>query len=343
MAMNASTRDGQAHGELGSPSQAFMAAQAYLEAEVAARRRVSFFGHAVIWAGVVIFLWSVADFEAALVVGLSWGTVLAYKGYRALLAPELERRFIGQEMAWRLEHARAERRLKEGKKARSLEELSASIAHEIRNPIAAAKSLVQQIGEDPGSTDNVEYARVALAELARVEQSISHLLRFAREEPLRLEAIRLTEVVAAALETFKERVATTGVRVDVEHDGDGCLRGDADKLRRVVINLISNAIDALTEARTPEPRISVRTGENLAGTEVWLEIADNGPGLPATLLERAFNPFTTSKSNGTGLGLPISKKLVELHGGTMEVRSETGAGACFTIVLPKDSTEGAAA
>ena len=84
-----------------------------------------------------------------------------------------------------------ERRVLEGRHVRSLEDLSAQVAHEIRNPITAAKSLVQQMGEDPTSAENVGYAKVALEELDRVERSVAHLLRYAREEDLRLAEVSL--------------------------------------------------------------------------------------------------------------------------------------------------------
>ena len=103
-----------------------------------------------------------------------------------------------------------ERRQVEGRHARALESLSASVAHEIRNPVTAAKSLVQQIAEDPTSTTNAEYARVAAAELDRVERSVSHLLRYAREEPLTLAETDLEDVVRGALETDPERPRAIG-------------------------------------------------------------------------------------------------------------------------------------
>ena len=115
------------------------------------------------------------------------------------------------------------RRSLEDKHARSLEQLSASIAHEIRNPITAAKSLVQQMGEDPSSRENVAYANVALEELDRVERSISHLLKFAREEELHVGALRVAEVVDSALETFRDRIARLGVTVTRELGGEGVM------------------------------------------------------------------------------------------------------------------------
>jgi signal transduction histidine kinase len=238
---------------------------------------------------------------------------------------------------------REERRSLAHEHVRELEELSASIAHEIRNPITAAKSLVQQLGEDSGSPENVEYARVALEELDRVERSISHLLRYAREEDLRPVETELRAIVEAALETLRERVSRLGVRIERDLARPLALRADPEKLRRVVINLVTNALDALEAAATPEPRLWLAAGENLAGTEVWLRIRDNGPGMDAETRERAFQPFHTSKPGGTGLGLPIVRKLVEAHGGSIELHSSEGVGTEFAVLLPRRGPEGAAA
>ena len=95
------------------------------------------------------------------------------------------------------------------------------------------------------------------------------------------------------------------------------------------------AIDALVGSTQAKPRVDVAAGENLAGTEVWLRVRDNGPGIEPERLEQIWTPFHTSKSNGTGLGLPITRKVVETHGGTIEVESPPGGGTEFRVVLPK--------
>jgi signal transduction histidine kinase len=223
----------------------------------------------------------------------------------------------------------------EDRHARNLEHLSASIAHEIRNPITAAKSLLQQMGEDPHSVENVEYASVALQELERVERSISHLLRYARDEELRPERVVMADVVASALETLQERTARAGAVLRVDVAEAGALVGDPEKLRRVVLNLVGNALDAMEGQRTPPPRVDVEAGENLAGTEVWLRVRDNGAGIPDDRLAEIWTPFRTSKSNGTGLGLAIVRKIVEAHGGAVEVESAPGRGTAFLVTLPR--------
>ncbi len=311
---------------------------AYHQARRRANLKFSFAAHFVAYASVCVFLLMVAGFRAAFVVALAWGIGLVMHYFFAIVAPDLRRRLIDDEVSREVETSRPrERRTLEDKHARSLEQLSASIAHEIRNPITAAKSLVQQMGEDPSSHENVAYANVALEELDRVERSISHLLKYAREEELQLCELRIAEVVDSALETFRERIAKLGVAVTRELGGGGAMRGDPEKLRRVLINLIGNALDALEESRTPKPSLRLTAGEDLAGREVWLRVRDNGPGIEPEKLARIFSPFYTSKASGTGLGLAISKKLIDAHGGSIEAISTPGQGSEFLLTLPKQA------
>jgi signal transduction histidine kinase len=271
-----------------------------------------------------------------LIVLIFWGSGHLKELYRLFLEPRLRERYMREEVQKQVHaHLSHERQTLEGEHARSMHELSASIAHEIRNPITAAKSLVQQMEEEPSAAENVEYARVALEELGRVERSVSHLLRFARDEEMRVVPVRLSEVIESALETFRDRLQRSGVTLVKQLDCVGELRGDAEQLRRVIINLVGNAIDALDERGSPAGRIEVQMGENLAGNAVWLRIADDGPGIEESVRSRMFSPFYTSKASGTGLGLPICKKLVEAHGGTIEVKSEPGIGAEFVLSFPK--------
>jgi signal transduction histidine kinase len=270
------------------------------------------------------------------IVLLCWGLKVAKDVYELELEPRLRKRFVEREVEKQVHASLSRQRLAlEGEHARSLEQLSASIAHEIRNPITAAKSLVQQMGEMPTAPENVDYARVALEELQRVERSVSHLLRFAREEEGDMVEVRMADVVEYALESFRDRVRRSGIALEHRIDCDGAMIGNAEQLRRVLINLVGNAIDALDESGSPAPRIDVHMGENLAGSEVWVQIKDNGPGIDRDQLARMWSPFYTSKANGTGLGLAICKKLVDAHGGTIEVSSGRGAGAEFLLTFPK--------
>jgi len=316
----------------------------YRQASRRAALKLSFVTHFVTYAAVVTMLLFVAGFRAAFYTAFGWGIFVVLHYFGALVAPGLRRRFIEKEVSRVVDrNATRERRSLEDRHARSLEQLSASIAHEIRNPITAAKSLVQQMGEDPASRENVEYAGVALEELDRVERSISHLLRFARDEEIRIGDLSLTEVADSALETFRDRLTRSGVTVERSTDSECWMEGDSEKIRRVLINLIGNALDALDEAGLREPNLEISAGENLAGTDVWLRLRDNGPGISPEVQARIFSPFYTSKPAGNGLGLAISKKVVEAHGGSIEVESEPGGGCTFLVSFPKRAAAGSSA
>jgi len=313
--------------------------RAYRAARRRANLKLVFYTHSAVYGSVLLIIMAATrSIRVSMIVAFSWGIFLFLHYFWTLLAPSLRENWIQKEVGERVhKDVSSERERVEQGHVRNLEDLSASIAHEIRNPITAAKSLVQQMGEDPGRDDNIEYASVALEELDRVERSISHLLRFARDEELNFGNVEMADVVASAIETFRERIARAGVEVDQQMDTRGAMRGDPDKLRRVVINLVGNALDALESVHTESPRLTIMSGDNLAGSEVWLRVQDNGPGMEPETQSKIFDPFYTTKESGTGLGLALSKKVVEAHGGTMEVQSSPGNGTEFVLSFPKEA------
>lgn len=308
----------------------------YRQARSRANRRVGWLIHAVAYASTMaLILVTSRSIRATIITAFAWGIGLALHYVSAILAPRLRNRWIAAEMDRHAEHGAIRLDAAETANARSLEDLSASIAHEIRNPVTAAKSLVQQMGEDPVSDDNIQFARVALEELDRVERSISHLLKYARDEDFRFERVKLVDIIDSAVASMADRIDSLGVEMDIESSAPCEMRGDTEKLRRVVVNLLRNALDAMEEAGTPTPCVVIMAGENLAATEVWIRIRDNGPGMNPEIRKRIFDPFYTSKPDGTGLGLALSKKVVESHGGSLEVQADTGSGAEFLLTFPK--------
>jgi len=303
-----------------------------------ANQRLGFLTHIGAYAAtLMLLLVTTRSVRIALIVALGWGIAVFCHYFWALAAPRYRDRWVEREVGARSQtKVKSERREVGTRSRRSLEDLSASIAHEIRNPITAAKSLVQQMGEDPASNENLEYAGLALSELDRVERSISHLLRYARDEEPRFSVMTLAGAARAASEGLRERAAAHGIELVVEFDREGEMRGDPEKLRRVIENLVSNAIDALAASETVLARVELLGGENLAGTEVWLRVVDNGPGIPADEQERIWSPFYTTKDTGTGLGLALSRKTIEAHGGRIELLSDPRQGSEFVLSFPKE-------
>src|SRR5208282_4437417 len=236
--------------------------QTYERARKRAQAEAGFFVH-LMWYGIVIgFLFIInlmtggfGGYPWFLWPALGWGFGIASHfsavyGWRwvhdRVFEPAVARE-VQREVLQEKEQLRTE-------KQASLDELTATFAHEIRNPIAAAKSLVQQMGEDPTSHENVEYAKVALDELARVERSVSHLLKYAKEEDYKFENVNLAWVVDGALTQMRSKLEANSVMVSRAYLSGPTVRADADKLRQVFSNIIDNAIDAM-ESTTGERRL----------------------------------------------------------------------------------------
>ncbi len=311
----------------------------YERARKRAQAETGFFLH-LMWYGIIIgflflinFVTSPFGYQWWMWPAMGWGFGIASHfaavyGWRwvhqRVFEPSIARE-VQREVLQEKEQLRTE-------KQASLDELTATFAHEIRNPIAAAKSLVQQMGEDPTSHENVEYAKVALDELARVERSVSHLLKSAKEEDYKFENVNLAWVLDGALTQMRSKLEANSVMVSRAYLSGPTVRADADKLRQVFSNIIDNAIDAM-ESTTGERRLEFAITNNGAGMAA-VRIRDNGCGIADDKIAKIFNPFYTSKTNGTGLGLGVAKKVIDSHRGTIEVHSKVGQGTEFVLAVP---------
>jgi len=227
-----------------------------------------------------------------------------------------------------LENLALARERAHAEKLAALGEAAARIAHEIRNPLAAARSYVQQLGGSNGADGLVE---PAVDELDRIGRLVTDLLAFARRDELQARGdVDLAAVCRQAIEQTASLAAARAVELETEL-ASATVSADRDRLVQVVANLCRNAVEALG-AREPPRRLAVRcAAEGGAGV---VEVRDNGPGIPADELSRLFEPFRTTKSSGTGLGLPIARRIVDAHGGRVAVESAPGANTVFRVELP---------
>ena len=226
--------------------------------------------------------------------------------------------------------AAVERSLAHAEKLAAIGELTARVAHEIRNPVTAARSLAQQLARAPGTPFAEEHGLI-LGELDRVERQVAALLHFARREDLRLAPVDLGDLVRATLEAYRPRIETAGVALEVDVADGVVVRADAERLRQVLVNLIENALDALADG-AGERRLALGvSADNGSGA---IRVRDTGAGLPPDRLPRLFEPFYTTKEHGTGLGLAIAKRTIDAHGGRLSAAAAPGGGAVFTVQLP---------
>ncbi len=230
-------------------------------------------------------------------------------------------------------HARAER-------LESVAALSASLAHEIRNPLASIRSSVEQLARSKHADEDERFlAALIVRESDRLSRLLSEFLDFARVRAAQFVPLDLHAVIVAVVRLIR---AHPDCRPDAEIVVEGArtmLEGDEDLLHRVVANLVLNAAQA---ARGPI-RISVsvaavQAGEIPHGTNlehaVRIQVRDNGPGIPREIRDRLFDPFVSGRPGGSGLGLAIVQRAVEAHRGLVLVESAAGSGTTFTIFLP---------
>jgi signal transduction histidine kinase len=224
-----------------------------------------------------------------------------------------------------------ERSLAHAEKLATIGETASRIAHEIRNPITAARSLAQQLTRSPAARGDAEAVELILGELQRVERQVADLLRFSRREELQLAAVDLGELLHRTVGGLRQALDEAGVEVAMEAPAGIVAHADREKIRQVLLNLIENALDALREH--PGARRLALVTENVNG-RATLRVSDTGPGIAPEDLPRLFEPFFSRKEHGTGLGLAIVKRTIDAHGGRIEAASEPGTGTTFRIELP---------
>ncbi|HEX6939457.1 MAG TPA: ATP-binding protein [Longimicrobiales bacterium] len=213
----------------------------------------------------------------------------------------------------------------------------ARIAHQLNNPLTTARLLAESLALEPLPPSGVEQVRALGREIERAAAVVRDLLIFARKGRREFAPVRIADVVHGAIAGEERRLAVSGVTAELHvEEGLPAVQGDARALHQVLANLLHNAVQALAE-REQERRITVRARRAAGpdGPEVVIEVEDNGPGIPPEVRGRLFEPFFTTKpvGEGTGLGLPIAKEIVEVHGGSLDVVDAT-SGAAFRIRLP---------
>jgi signal transduction histidine kinase len=207
--------------------------------------------------------------------------------------------------------------------------LAAGIAHEVGNPLAAVSSLVQILRRRRPDAYTEEKLDLAARQLQRIERTIRELVDYSRPASTAVTQVRLSEVVDESLgiakyyQRTKQRTITTDVPRDLP-----AISGVHDHLTQVVLNLVLNAVDATND----QGHIHVRAQAD--GELVVLRVDDDGRGISVADRCRLFQPFFTTKAQGTGLGLFVSRQIIEDNGGTLSFQSEPGRGTTFFIRLP---------
>jgi len=225
----------------------------------------------------------------------------------------------------------AEAAMRRSERLAALGQLSAGLAHELRNPLGTIKTSSEMLSRNVASENEVarEVAGYISTEVDRCNSLVSRFLDFARPLEARLSTAELTQVIDRAIEMASREAAERGIAIYRNYEPDvPPFLMDAELMERVFFNLLQNAV----QASRPGTTVTVKT--RAAGDMAETDVIDRGSGIDPKMKETIFNPFVTTKPTGVGLGLPIVAKIVDRHGGKMAVESQPGEGSVFRVSLP---------
>lgn len=228
------------------------------------------------------------------------------------------------------ERSAVEEKLTRAEHLAEIGQLAASLAHEIKNPLAGISGAIQVMREAMDSDDpHRPIASEILGQVNRLDATVKDLLQYARPVPPRLRHVELDAVVTRVLSVLREEPALRRVRIQCSDPSDDhTLRGDGAQLEQLLMNLIINAAHASEDDGLIDVSLKQKDGV------LHLTVEDYGEGMTEETRAQAFDAFFTTKAKGTGLGLSICRRIVEAHGGRMELHSELGRGTRVVVNLP---------
>lgn len=218
-------------------------------------------------------------------------------------------------------------------------EMAAGIAHEINQPLAAINNYARACEHFLAATEpDLAEVRAAVSEIGtealRAGEIIRRLRKLVSKQNTERAATDLNELIEELRVLILADARMHGVRVRFElASGLPQVNVDRTQIQHVLLNLVRNALEALTEMPATAREATIRTARVREG-EVEVSVCDNGPGPAADIIDRMFDPFSTTKENGTGLGLPSCRTILHTHGGTIAYRPVSPVGACFCLQIP---------
>ncbi len=219
-----------------------------------------------------------------------------------------------------------------------LGQLAAGAAHEIRNPLTAIRSTIQYLGKDMQDTDKAEMIGELMEEVDRINKIVQGLLSFAKPTELETTRTDIETLIRETLSLVNNLLKKQSVHVNYKNlSDDSVIIADPAQLKQVFLNILLNAVEAMAESNDKTVNIVLENSRpvDMRSRFLLISFEDNGKGIEPENVENVFNPFYTTKKEGTGLGLPISYGIINKHNGEMEFFSRPGAGSKLTIKLPQ--------
>ncbi len=224
-----------------------------------------------------------------------------------------------------------EKELQDAQKLATIGEMSARLAHEIRNPVMGIANAIEIIAEDTQYEQNKQILQEVKRQANRVNEAISKLLKYSKTEKLKLEKHNINDLIKSIVFFLKNQSGINRITFVLELEPEiPAFNFDKEKIENAFINLSLNAVQAIEGKGI----IVYKTKQNTKNKTVEISVEDNGIGIPEDKINEIFKPFYTTKTEGTGLGMSIIKETVENHGGSIKVTGKKGSGTTMTIILP---------
>jgi len=227
-----------------------------------------------------------------------------------------------------------EEQLRKAERLSTLGELAAGISHEIRNPLASIRGTAEILQDITTPQEKrQEFAKLMLHEVDRLTRVVENYLRLARFQRLNREKANMKEILSRMLQIVESQMKRKNITISTEFAPDlPELDLDVSQIEQALLNLLLNSAAAMPDGGTLSLASYLRKSDGAGG--VVVEVKDTGAGIAPEHLSRVFEPFFTTRQDGTGLGLSMVKRIVKAHGGSVEVSSEVGHGTCVTLFLP---------
>ncbi|WKZ19908.1 MAG: PAS domain S-box protein [Candidatus Jettenia sp. CY-1] len=231
------------------------------------------------------------------------------------------------------ERKRMELQLIQAERLAAVGELAAGVAHEVNNPLGGLQNFVKMMKKEPENiSQNLEFLDLMSEGLKRIEVIVKHLMAFSRPYATHMSNHSLNEIVENSLRFVDHRIKEQNIRLDkILSPGLPEIYGDADNISQVIINIIVNALDSMSDGGNLVLETGYCDNQPLS---IQVKITDTGSGIREEIINKIFNPFFTTKEMGSGLGLAISKRIVDDHNGNIMVKSKVSEGTTFYVCLP---------
>ena len=227
-----------------------------------------------------------------------------------------------------------EGQLRRADRLSALGELSAGMAHEIRNPLGSIKGTAEILRDGVAPDDpKLEFADILIKEVDRLNKVLEDFLRFARPEPVEHGRFSPNKAIEEVLELTRQQALSNRVEVEVVLAEDIEIPGRGEQIQQALLNLVLNALQVMPDGG------QLKVSSTVHGNEVGIHVSDSGPGIAMEDRERIFNPFVTTRDSGTGLGLAITQRIIQGHDGHINLESTLGHGSSFTLCLPVSMRE----